>query len=230
MQNQRVKNIVIAIDGPAAAGKSSTARLVAERLGFLHIDTGAMYRAMTLKVLRKGVDIRNVTDVEQLAEGTEIRLERDAGKLKVMLDGEDVTEEIRKPGIDRAVSAVSSYKKVRDVMVREQRRMGRDGGIVLEGRDIGTVVFPDAELKIYMVANVEERARRRQKELAMQGVRADVDELVQEIISRDEQDSNRSVSPLRKAEDAIILDTSTMTIEEQVNFIVQKANEIISKK
>jgi cytidylate kinase len=234
-------NIVIAIDGPAAAGKSTTARMVAERLGYLHVDTGAMYRAVTLKVLRRGIDIHNIEEVEKLAEQTEIRLERDTGRrfskahrsssgiLRVLLDGKDVTEKIRKPEVDRAVSAVSSYKKVREVMVREQRRMGKEGGIVLEGRDIGTVVFPDAQLKIYMVANVEERARRRQKELAAQGIETGVEDLVNEIIARDEKDSNRILSPLRKADDAVILDTSTMSIEQQVDFIVHKAKEILGK-
>lgn len=222
--------IVIAIDGPAAAGKSTTARLVAERLGYLHVDTGAMYRAMTLKALRGGVDIHNAAEVERLAERTEIRLERDAGRVKVFLDGLDVTEEIRSPEVDRAVSAVSSYGKVRELMVREQRRMGQRGGIVLEGRDIGTVVFPEAELKIYMVANVRERARRRQQELAARGVASELEELVEEIVRRDEKDSSRTLSPLRKAPDAIILDTSTMTVEEQVEFIVQKAKEIIGRR
>lgn len=230
MLNQSLKNIVIAIDGPAAAGKSTTARMVAERLGYLHVDTGAMYRAMTLKALLRGGNVNNAEKVEELAEETEIRLERDAGKLKVFLDRKDVTEEIRRREVDRAVSAVSSYKKVREVMVREQRRMGERSGIVLEGRDIGTVVFPNAELKIYMVANVEERARRRQKELAAQGIETDFEKLVHEIVTRDEKDSSRSVSPLRKADDAIILDTSTMTINEQVDFIVRKAKEIIDKQ
>lgn len=234
--------IVIAIDGPAAAGKSTTARLVAERLGYLHVDTGAMYRAMTLKVLLCGIDPNDVAEVEKLAEQTEIRLERDtgtpaevsngrqAGSLRVFVDGNDVTDEIRRPEVDRAVSAVSSYKKVREVMVREQRRMGEHGGIVLEGRDIGTVVFPDADLKIYMVANVEERARRRQKELAAQGITTSLDDLVKEIVTRDEKDSRRALSPLRKADDAIILDTSTMTVDQQVEFITRKAKEIIERK
>lgn len=216
--------------------------MVAERLGYLHVDTGAMYRAMTLKALLHNVNVNSAAEVEELAEETEIRLERDSGflppegfspqaaKVQVFLDGKNVTEEIRKPEIDRAVSAVSSYKKVRDVMVREQRRIAKGGGIVLEGRDIGTVVFPSAELKIYMVANVEERARRRQKELEEQGIRTDFEKLVHEIITRDEKDSSRSVSPLRKADNAIIVDTSAMTVGEQVEFIVRKAKEIIDKQ
>ena len=223
-----LKQIVIAIDGPAASGKSTTARLVAERLGYLHVDTGAMYRAMTLKVLTQGIDIRDAEAVEELAEQTEIRLERENGGLKVILDGHDVTKQIRKPEVTKAVSAVSSYEKVRAAMVREQRRMEKEGGIVLEGRDIGTVVFPSAELKIYMVANVEERARRRQEELKAEGISSDVELVAQEIMERDEKDSNRELSPLRKAPDAVVLDTSRMTIEQQVDFIVQKAREIIN--
>lgn len=225
-----LSTIVIAIDGPAASGKSTTARLVAERLGYLHIDTGAMYRAMTLKALREGIDTKDTESVERLAEGTEIRLEREKGRLKVLVDGKDVTEAIRNPDVDRAVSAVSSYRKVRSVMVREQRRMGQRGGVVFEGRDIGTVVFPDADLKIYMVADVEERARRRQRELQAKGITADLNVLMEEIVVRDEKDSRRSVSPLRKADDAIIVDTSAMTIDRQVNFIVEKAREIIRAK
>lgn len=225
-----MKKIVIAIDGTAAAGKSTTARLVAERLGYLHVDTGAMYRAMTVKVLLQRVDVHNVREVENVAVQTEVRLERDAGILKVFVDGEDVTGQIRKLKVDKAVSAVSSYKKVRDAMVRQQQRMGEHGGIVLEGRDIGTVVFPNAELKIYMVANVAERTRRRRKELQEKGIKVNVDSLAQELTERDEKDSSRSLSPLRKADDAVVLDTSNMTIAQQVDFIVHKAYEIINKR
>ncbi len=225
-----MKQIVIAIDGPAASGKSTTAKLVAERLGYLHVDTGAMYRAITLKVLRHGIDVQNVKAVERLAAQTEILLEREEGNVKVLLDGEDVTKQIRKPEVTKAVSAVSSYRKVREAMVREQRRIGKAGGIVLEGRDIGTVVFPGAELKVYLVANVEERARRRRDQLQAQGVVSDVESVIQDIVERDEKDSRRRVSPLRKAADAVVLDTSTMTIQQQVDFIVQKAHEIIKKR
>ncbi len=228
--SQNLKQIVIAIDGPAASGKTTTARLVAERLGYLHVDTGAMYRAVTLKVLLHRINIRDAEAVEQLTDGTEIRLERDDGDVKVVLDGEDVTKQIREPEVTKAVSAVSSYEKVREAMVREQRSIGKEGGIVVEGRDTGTVVFPDAQLKIYMVAFVKERARRRQRELKTQGVVSDLESIVQEIVERDEKDSSRRVSPLRKAADAVVLDTSRMTIEQQVEFIVEKAREIINKR
>ena len=225
-----MKQIVIAIDGPAASGKSTTAKSVAGRLGYLHVDTGAMYRAITLKALRRGIDVRNAEAVERLAGQTEVRLERGEGDVKVLLDGEDVTKQIRKPEVTKAVSAVSSYRKVREAMVREQRRIGKAGGIVLEGRDIGTVVFPRAELKVYLVANIEERARRRRDELQAQGVVSDLGAVIHDIVERDEKDSKRRVSPLRKAADAVVLDTSTMTIQQQVDFIVQKARKIIKKR
>lgn len=222
------KKLVIAIDGPAASGKSTTARLVAARLGYLHIDTGAMYRAFTLKLLRSGLDGFYSRKIAQLAEATRIELQPENGSLKVLLDGEDVTEKIRSPEVTAAVSSVSTVREVRLAMVKEQRRLGKAGGVVLEGRDIGTVVFPDADLKIFMVASIEARALRRQREMEAQGIVADLETLIKEIRERDEKDSSREESPLRKADDAIELDTSTMTIDEQVEFVVQKAKEKIA--
>lgn len=222
-----MRKLIIAIDGPAASGKSTTAKLVAEKLGYLFVDTGAMYRAMTLKVLKQNIDVNDAEQIGKLAEKTSIRLERHNGSLKVFLDGEDVTKEIRTRRVTNAVSAVSSIKKVREVMVREQRRMGEDGGIVLEGRDIGTVVFPNADIKIFMIADPKERARRRQKELEQHGVKVSLEELVQEITVRDKKDSSREVSPLRKADDAIVLDTSNLTVKQQVEFIITKAKEVL---
>ena len=227
---KNLKRLVIAIDGPAASGKSTTSRLVAKRLRYVHLDTGAMYRAMTLKVLQQHISLDQTAAIGQLAEKTEIRLEQRDGESKVFLDNEDVTQAIRAQAVTRAVSAISMIKKVREVMVREQRRMGGHGGIVLEGRDIGTVVFPDADLKIFMVAHVEERSRRRQKELEKQGVTVSLEELVQEIVERDQKDSKREISPLQKADDALILDTSEMTIAEQAEFIVRKALEILKQR
>lgn len=225
-----MKKIVIAIDGPAASGKSTTAKLVAERLGYLFVDTGAMYRAVTLKVLEKGIDPKDSDAIARLLEKTEVKLELNNGRLKLLLDGVDVTNKIRKPEITRAVSTVSSIKKVREAMVREQRRMGEQGGIVLEGRDIGTVVFPNADLKIFMVANVRERAKRRQKDLAEQGTKVDLQELIHEIEERDKRDSTREASPLKRAPDAIELDNSELTLEQQADFIVEKALKLIQTK
>jgi len=222
-----LRKIVIAIDGPAASGKSTTARLVADRLGYLHIDTGAMYRAVTLRVLEEKIPLEEVEGIGALAEATSIRLERSDGTNRVYVGDRDVTREIRSEPVTRSVSAVSSYQRVRDVLVREQRRMAQGGGVVLEGRDIGTVVLPYAELKIYMVARVPERVKRRKMELDAAGVRIDPASLEKEILERDRLDSTRTASPLRKAQGAIEVDTSSMSIEEQVQFVVDQANEII---
>ena len=222
-----LRKIVIAIDGPAASGKSTTARLVADRLGYLHIDTGAMYRAVTLRVLEERISLEDVGGIGALAEATNIRLERSAGTNKVYIGDRDVTREVRLEPVTRSVSLVSSYQQVRNVLVREQRRMARGGGVVLEGRDIGTVVLPNAELKIFMVARVSERVKRRKIDLEAAGVIIEPADLEQEILERDRLDSTRELSPLRKAEGAIEVDTSTMTIEEQVQFVVDRANEIM---
>lgn len=225
-----MKKIVIAIDGPAASGKSTTARLVAQKLGYLHIDTGAMYRAITLRVLEEKIPLDALGRIRDLAEKTQIRLERANGSNKVLVDGRDVTTAIRSRQVTKNVSLISSYPSVRQVMVREQRRIAQEGGVVLEGRDIGTVVLPNADLKIFMVANVGERARRRKRELELTGADVEESELVKEIVERDERDSTRDTSPLRKAPEAIELDTSALRIEEQVEFVVYKAQAIIEGK
>jgi CMP/dCMP kinase len=225
----RPRRIVIAIDGPAASGKSTTARLVAERLGYMHIDTGAMYRAVTLKVLRSGIPLDDESGIARLMESTHVELRGENGEIRVLLDGEEVTEKIRTPEVTRAVSAVSSLRDVRRAMVREQRSMGREGGIVLDGRDIGTVVFPDAECKFFMVAGIEERARRRRDELVAAGVRADLDQMRREIEERDRLDSTRTESPLRKADDAVPIDTSDLSIEQQVAIVVKSVKEKLEK-
>jgi CMP/dCMP kinase len=219
--------LVIAIDGPAASGKSTTARLVAQRLGYLHVDTGAMYRAATLKVLRAGIGLDEAEKIAALIEASHVQLRDAEGGLRVLLDGEDVTDEVRTPEVTRAVSSVSSIRRVREVMVREQRMMGREGGIVLEGRDIGSVVFPDADLKFFLVAGINARAERRRKELEGQGVTADLHALREEIRERDRIDSTRAESPLVKPSGAVELDTSDMTIEEQVAFVVASARRKI---
>jgi cytidylate kinase len=225
-----LKKIAIAIDGPAASGKSTTAKSVAQELGYLHIDTGAMYRAVTFKILENKIDLSDMERIVKLTEKSKIRLVREAGKTRIFLDGNDITENIRTPLVSRSVSTISSYKGVREVMVQEQRKMAEQGGVVLEGRDIGTVVLPLAELKIFMVASVEERAKRRKKELELSGIEADTMALMKEIEARDTMDSTREVSPLRKAKDAIELDTTYMTIEEQVEFIVTRARRIIRQE
>ncbi|HUN66167.1 MAG TPA: (d)CMP kinase [Bacteroidota bacterium] len=222
-----MKKLVVAIDGPAASGKSTTARILAERLGYIYVDTGAMYRAMTLKVLQHRLDLDDVAGITALALNTEIRLGREGTRLKILLDGADVTAAIRKPAVTNAVSAVSALPPVRELMVREQRRLGREGGVVLEGRDIGTVVFPDADVKIYMVADVSQRARRRKKDLQQQGIEIEVDQIRKEILDRDRKDSQRDHSPLKQASDAITIDTSELTIDQQVDQILHHIQNVL---
>lgn len=214
--------LVIAIDGPAASGKSTTARLVAENLGYVHVDTGAMYRAVTLKALRAGISPADREGIERILPATHVAFRREGTRTRVLLDGNDVSAEIRSPEVTRAVSMVSRHRAVREAMVREQRKMGSEGGIVLEGRDIGTVVFPDADLKFFLVAAIEARARRRAEELKGRGTAPDLGGLIEEIRERDTLDSTRAESPLRKAEDAIEIDTSDLTIEEQVRAVVDR--------
>ena len=224
MKRKGLKKILIAIDGPAGSGKSTTARLVARRLGYVYIDTGAMYRAMTLKVLNSRMDPANEAGVIDLARRTVISLVNSDG-LSVMLDGVDVTEAIRSEEVTNNVSLVSSYPAVRELMVAKQRDIGSMKGCVIDGRDIGTVVFPDADLKFYMVADIMERARRRQEELSGNGEELPIVQVVRELKERDFKDSTREASPLRKAEDAIEIDTTKLTIDEQVEIILNYASE-----
>jgi cytidylate kinase len=224
------RKAVIAIDGPAASGKSTTARLVAQRLGYLHIDTGAMYRAITLRVIEERIPLADVDRIGKLAERTRVHLERSGGTNKVIVDGRDVTRDIRSAAVTRSVSVVSSYQVVRDVLVREQRRMAKHGGVVLEGRDTGTVVLPNADLKIYMVARVSERVKRRKLEMESAGAVVEPAALAQEIVERDRLDSSRKASPLSKAPDAIELDTSDLTIADQVEFVINEARKVVERR
>jgi len=225
-----LKKLVIAIDGPAASGKSTTARLVAGRLGYLHVDTGAMYRAMTYKVLAAGIDPGETGRVADLARETGITISETDGKAEVFLDGVDVGGRIRTPEVTRAVSQVSSVAAVRELMVREQRRLAATGGVVLEGRDIGTVVLPDADVKIFLVADETERARRRQRELREKDVEVTLDDLLGEIHERDRKDSSRDLSPLRRSEDAVEVDTSGLTVEGQVERILEIVRVTLNRR
>jgi len=219
---------VVAIDGPAASGKSTTARLVAERLGFLYLDTGAMYRAVTWRALEERIDPDDAAGLEELVGRIRLDLAGDAGGSRVLVDGEDVTERIREPRISREVSRVSRVPAVRRAMVAAQRALGERGAVVVEGRDIGTVVFPRAAVKIFLAASIEERARRRREELRRAGTEQDLDELREEIRRRDELDSAREDSPLRQAEDAVRIDTTGLTVEEQVERVVAIARAAAS--
>ncbi len=219
------RQLVIAIDGPAASGKSTTARLVAERLGYLYIDTGAMYRALGLKARRLGIPLSDLAAVAAVAEGTEIRQEQVAGGVATFLDGEDVSVAIRSPEISQAASDISTIPAVRRRLVALQQAMGRSGGVVMEGRDIGTVVFPDAEVKVYMEASLAERARRRGSELSARGIAARADELESQIAARDHQDSQREDSPLAVAPGAVVIDTTGLTVAQQVDRVVALAGD-----
>ncbi len=216
-------NISIAIDGPAASGKSTTAREVARRLGYIYIDTGAMYRAITRAALDAGVDMNDADALERVARSSKITLEIKEGQQHTFLNGRDVSGEIRTPEIDRNITPVATHPGVRRIMVEQQRQLAQNGGVVMDGRDIGTVVFPDAELKIYMEASAEERARRRWRELRSKGVEIDFQQVYREILTRDKSDCTRDHGPLRKAPDAIMLDTTHLTIPEQVEKIYRLA-------
>lgn len=217
--------MVVAIDGPAGSGKSTTARLVSRRLGYRHIDTGAMYRAVALAVLRRGADPGDEAACGGTASALAIRFEESNGGQRVVVNGEDVSEEIRSPEVTRAVSPVSAHPSVRVAMVRQQRALARAGGAVLEGRDIGTVVIPAAEVKVHLVASTRVRAERRLKELRDRGTESTLEEVERDIIRRDEYDSNRGVSPLRRAVGSVEVDTSELTIDGQVDRIVGIAHD-----
>ncbi len=215
-------NIIVAIDGPAGAGKSTIARHLARRFGLLNLETGAMYRAFALKALRAGVSLDTVSALEQLAAHTRIGLEPADGDNRVLLDGEDVTALLRDPVVTDAASRVSIFPTIRAWMVRLQQQMGASGGVVMEGRDIGTVVFPHAEVKIFLDAAPEVRGMRRYDQLGPQPA-LQPEEVIRDLRARDERDRNRADSPLRPAEDAIILDTTHMSLEE----VVRAAEDVI---
>lgn len=217
------ENFVIAIDGPAGAGKSSTAIQLARRLGFVYLDTGAMYRCVALAALDGGIDLKDEKKVGQIAASIDIDFKNEGDHTAVRLDGVDVSSRIREPRIDSASSLVSSYKQVRSEMVVLQKKFGARGNIVAEGRDMGTVVFPDADLKIFLVADLKTRAERRCLQLKNSGIDASVEEQLDSLSSRDMFDSNRAYSPLKKAHDAIEIDTSRMSLNEQVEAIHELA-------
>jgi len=216
----------IAIDGPASSGKSTIGVRLAERLGYLFFDTGIMYRAVTLAVIRKGIDINDEDEVTRLAQIVHIDVRSpsiaDGRKEDVLLDGEDVTWAIRDPEVEKWVSKISAYAGVRRAMTQLQRRIGKRGRVVMVGRDIGTVVMPDADLKIYLDASLEERARRRYQELVQRGESVTLKEVLVGLKKRDQIDSSREIAPLKPAKDAVILNTDGLSIEE----VLKKALEL----
>lgn len=219
-----MKKLVVAIDGPAGAGKSTIAKAVAEKINYAYIDTGAMYRAVTWKFVQTGHAYEDEF-IGELSEKMVIEFQPRDGVNHVYADGVEITDFIRTPEISKLVSPLSAIPRVRVAMVAQQRRMGEKGGVILDGRDIGTVVFPKAELKIYLTASVDERANRRYKEMIEKGIDVKLDVVKADIVQRDYQDSHRPVSPLKQADDAILLDSTGMSISEVREFIIKKIEE-----
>jgi cytidylate kinase len=220
-----MRKLVIAIDGQVGSGKSTAARRVADLLGYVYVDTGAMYRALALKALRRGVPLDDAAQLAALAQGTRIDLRAEPAGQQVRLDGEDVTAAIRAAEVSQAASKVAVVPTVRQVLVEEQRRAGKDGGVVMEGRDIGSVVFPDAGLKIYLTASPEVRAQRRWLEHQQEGDRITLEKTLEEVRERDRRDRERSASPLVRAPDAVLVDGSAMETEEVARLIALLARE-----
>jgi len=222
--------LIIAIDGPSGAGKSTVAKMVAKQLGYLYIDTGAMYRAVGLKALRVNEPLDDTQQIIALARDARIELKGSVENYQVFLDGEEITRDIRAEPVSQAASKVSTVSEIRRILVQAQQRMGAAGSVVLEGRDIGTKVFPNADLKIFLDASETTRAERRFRENRQRGIQLTLEETLAEIRERDERDSQRSDSPLIKADDAIYLDTSDKSIEEVVQEILRWVGKIREKR
>lgn len=221
------RKIAIAIDGPAAAGKSTIAKHVAQELGYLYIDTGAMYRALTYQILKKGTRLKNSQELNDLLKHTDIKLKQNNKGQQVLLNEKDITEEIRSQEITNQVSHVAKHPNIRKEMMKRQQALSTENGVVMDGRDIGTHVLPSAELKYFLIATVEERARRRYEENIQKGFQINLVDLKEEIEQRDLIDSSRENAPLVKAKDAIEIDTTSLSIEEVANIVLKKARKII---
>lgn len=219
--------IAVAVDGPAGAGKSSISKIVAKKLGYLYIDTGAMYRSVTWAVLHNHIDVNNQKAVEALLPELDLTMEASDDLCKVFIAGQDVTDFIRTPQVNNAVSIVASYKGVRQYLVERQRLMAEAGGVILDGRDIGSVVLPNAELKIYLTASVEARAMRRYLEVKGTVNEQTLEDIKDSVMQRDDMDKNRKESPLIQVEDAILVDSSEMTFDETVEHILHLVQERI---
>lgn len=225
------KNLIIAIDGPAGSGKSTSAKLIAQKLGYLYIDTGAMYRAITFLILKNRISLENIPEIVELAEKTDIQLEYVNGRTIVKVSGNNITDKIRTKEVNSKVSEISKIEGVRTALVAKQREMkDLNNGIVMEGRDIGTVVFPNADVKIFLTATIEQRAKRRAKEFEERGVKVSLDEIKDNIVHRDSIDSTRLVSPLKKAPGCVEIDTSKVTIDEQVDLILNEIKKTAETK
>src|SRR5690625_185776 len=219
------KKIRIAIDGPAAAGKSTVAKKIAEKLSIVYIDTGAMYRALTYKALLQEIDVQDEESMTTLLGNSKIRLLQQDARQRVLLDERDVTDDIRTEKVSNAVSYVASHRNIRKSMVEQQQQLANNISVVMDGRDIGTHVLPSAEIKIFLIASVEERAERRHKENIEKGYQSNLEQLMEDIRNRDKRDMTRDVAPLLKAKDAISIDTTSLTIDEVVEQILHKVYE-----
>lgn len=215
----------IAIDGPAGAGKSTIAKGIAKKLKFIYVDTGSMYRAAALFMLKKGISVKDEDLVSKACKQVDISIEYIDGEQQVVLNGENITKEIRTEEAGKMASLVAKYRVVRYKMVELQKKLAATSNVVMDGRDIGTVVLPDADLKIYLTASTEERALRRWKELKNKGIASDIYAIREDIIKRDKQDMERELSPLRQAEDAVLFDSSDLTIEEVIDKIISLFKE-----
>ncbi len=224
------KGLTIAIDGPSGAGKSTVAKALAKRLSYIYIDTGAMYRSVALKVKEKSISPQDESAVSQLALSLHLTLIPEGGQIRVLCDGQDVTEAIRTPEISRLSSHISQQRAVREALVRMQREMAKGGGVILEGRDIGTVVFPDAEVKFYLDADSDERARRRYEEMVDKGIKVDLKQTEQELVQRDQNDMHRIHSPLKRANDAIYIDSTHRSVDEIVEEMTRISKSVEGTK
>jgi cytidylate kinase len=222
--------VIIAIDGPSGAGKSTLAKRLARQLGFTYLDTGALYRALALKVLRQGVDLADDARMAELVRSTAIDLREERGKLEVLMDGQDVAGEIRTPEVSQMASKASALKSVRARLLELQRELGKRGSVVAEGRDVGTVVFPDAEIKIFLDASIDERTRRRYQELRAAGRPVQMEETLREMEERDKRDSERDLAPLCQAADAVRVDSSSVAAEQVAAIVLDLVNQRKARK
>lgn len=223
------KNIIIAIDGPAGSGKSTAAKNLAQKLGFTYLDTGAMYRTITYLALRAGV-VDDVAEVIKIAQNTTLKLQTEKGSTRVFANDEELTEQIRTPEVNSKVSEVSVIPEVRVEMVKIQKSLGESNNIVAEGRDVTTVVYPNADIKIFLTASLDERANRRYKEYQAKNAQITIEEVKANLDKRDKIDSGRAVSPLRKAEDAIEFDNTGLTPNDDLDYLLEKVKEVLSSK
>jgi len=222
--------IVIAIDGPAGSGKGTVTKLIAEKLGLVNIDTGAMYRCVALECLNKNIKPKELEKIAEILENIDIKLKREGNNQTVWLNGEDVSKEIRTERIDDAVAKYAAIKIVRDKVTPIQQKMGENANIIMEGRDIGTVVFPNADVKIFLDCSIEERARRRYKQNLERGIESSYEEVLSALIERHRLETERTIAPFVKAEDAIVVDSSNINIEEEIVEIINIIQEQLEKK